>query len=159
MSIRPGNIVPLMEVGLHNFDLTEYLVEQVVQSPKDRFGTLTTFYPHAEQTDWKLEVAGMRVQIIKRDPVKGGILKFGTEIVCGGRPFAGRAAWCVARCLDRGGDHDQGARALLRQAVDRTAGREMQQIIPSYGHSLIDDAELTRQVRADTASVLGLQNV
>jgi malate dehydrogenase (quinone) len=32
-------------------------------------------------------------------------------------------------------------------------------IIPSYGHSLIDDAELTRKVRADMAAALGLQNI
>ena len=36
---------------------------------------------------------------------------------------------------------------------------KLQEIIPSYGHSLIEDAALTRQVRADTAAVLGLQNV
>jgi len=35
----------------------------------------------------------------------------------------------------------------------------LQAIIPSYGHSLIDDAALTRQVRAETAATLGLQNV
>jgi hypothetical protein len=54
--------------------------------------------------------------------VKGGILKFGTEIVA---------------------------------AQDRS----LVAIIPSYGHSLIEDAALTRKVRADTAAVLGLQNV
>jgi malate dehydrogenase (quinone) len=36
---------------------------------------------------------------------------------------------------------------------------KLEAIIPSYGHSLIDDAALTRKVRADTAAVLGLQNV
>ena len=119
MSIRPGNIWPLMEVGLHNFDLTEYLVEQVVQSPKDRFATLTTSIRALEQKDWKLEVAGMRVQIIKRDPVKGGILKFGTEIVTaadrslvallGASPGASTAAAIMIKVLG----------ALLRQAVSR----------------------------------------
>ncbi|MGB6661359.1 MAG: malate:quinone oxidoreductase [Xanthobacteraceae bacterium] len=51
MSIRPGNIVPLMEVGLHNFDLTEYLVEQVVQSPKDRFGILRALADRRRRSD------------------------------------------------------------------------------------------------------------
>jgi malate dehydrogenase (quinone) len=36
---------------------------------------------------------------------------------------------------------------------------KLQEIIPSYGRSLIEDAALTRQVRADTTAVLGLQNV
>ena len=158
-SIRPGNIVPLMEVGLHNFDLTEYLIEQVVQSPKDRFATLQTFYPHAQQPDWKLEVAGQRVQIIKRDPVKGGILKFGTEIVAcadhslvallGASPGASTAAAIMIKVLDL---------CFAKQLADGWKAK-LEQIIPSYGHSLIDDAELARKVRADTAPVLGLQNV
>jgi malate dehydrogenase (quinone) len=159
MSIRPGNIWPLIEVGLHNFDLTEYLVDQVVQSPKDRFGTLQTFYPHADQKDWKLEVAGMRVQTIKRDPKHGGILKFGTEIVAaadrslvallGASPGASTAAAIMIKVLEL---------CFSKQLADGWKTR-LEQIIPSYGHSLIDDAELTRKVRADTATVLGLQNV
>jgi hypothetical protein len=36
---------------------------------------------------------------------------------------------------------------------------KLQAIIPSYGHSLVDDVVLTRRVRADTAAVLGLRNV
>jgi malate dehydrogenase (quinone) len=159
MSIRPGNIWPLMEVGLHNFDLTEYLVEQVVQSPKDRFSTLQVFYPHADQNDWKLQVAGMRVQTIKRDPKHGGILKFGTEIVpaadrslvalLGASPGASTAAAIMINILEL---------CFAKQLADGWKTK-LEQIIPSYGHSLIDDADLTRKVRADTAAVLGLQNV
>jgi malate dehydrogenase (quinone) len=159
-SIRLGNILPMMEVGLHNFNLDEYLVEQVVQSPKHRFATLTAYYPLAQEKDWKLEEAGMRVQTIKRDPRHGGILKFGTEIVAandrslvallGASPGASTAA------------------SIMIQVIELCFGKELngggwktklQEIIPSYGHSLIEDAALTRQVRADTAAVLGLQNV
>jgi malate dehydrogenase (quinone) len=159
-SIRPGNIVPMMEVGLHNFNLDEYLVDQVVQSPKERFATLTFYYPQAQEKDWRMQQAGVRVQIIKRDPVHGGILKFGTEIVAaqdrslvallGASPGASTAA------------------AIMIKVIELCFGKELasggwkpklEAIIPSYGHSLIDDAALTRQVRADTAAVLGLQNV
>ena len=38
-------------------------------------------YPEAKAEDWRLEIAGQRVQIIKKDPKKGGILQFGTELV------------------------------------------------------------------------------
>jgi malate dehydrogenase (quinone) len=31
--------------------------------------------------DWKLAIAGQRVQVIKKDEAEGGILEFGTEIV------------------------------------------------------------------------------
>jgi malate dehydrogenase (quinone) len=36
---------------------------------------------------------------------------------------------------------------------------KLKEMIPSYGESLIDNAELCRKVRADTAPVLGLHNV
>lgn len=159
-SIRLGNILPLMEVGLHNFNLDEYLVEQVVQSPTHRFATLTAFYPLAQETDWKLEQAGMRVQIIKRDPAHGGILKFGTEIVA-----AGDRSLAALLGASPGAST---AAAIMIKVTELCFGKQLngggwktklQQIIPSYGHSLIEDAALTRQVRADTAAVLGLQNV
>ncbi len=35
----------------------------------------------AQLDDWELEVAGQRVQIIKKDPKRGGTLQFGTEVV------------------------------------------------------------------------------
>jgi malate dehydrogenase (quinone) len=159
-SIRLGNILPMMEVGLHNFDLDKYLVDQVVQSPKHRFATLTAYYPLAQEKDWKLEQAGMRVQTIKRDPTKGGILKFGTEIVA-----AGDRSLVALLGASPGAST---AASVMIKVIELCFGKELngggwkaklQDIIPSYGHSLIDDDVLTRQVRADTAAVLGLQNV
>ena len=62
-------------------DLTKYLVSEVMQSMEQRLESLRRFYPEAKAEDWRLEVAGQRVQIIKKDPKKGGILQFGTELV------------------------------------------------------------------------------
>jgi malate dehydrogenase (quinone) len=149
----------MMEVGLHNFNLDEYLVDQVVQSPKDRLATLRFYYPLAQENDWRMQRAGMRVQIIKRDPVQGGILKFGTEIVAaqdrslvallGASPGASTAAAIMIKVLE------------LCFGKELAGGwkTKLEAIIPSYGHSLIEDAALTQKVRADTAAVLGLQNV
>jgi malate dehydrogenase (quinone) len=53
----------------------------VLESPDERFAALRVFYPNAKQEDWKAEVAGQCVQIIKKDPTRGGILQFGTELV------------------------------------------------------------------------------
>src|SRR5215468_9093412 len=65
-SIRLDNIWPMIEAGLRNLALDEYLVDQVVQSPKERFSTLTFYYPQAQEKDWRMQRAGMRVQITKR---------------------------------------------------------------------------------------------
>ncbi|MGE4408195.1 malate dehydrogenase (quinone) [Pseudomonas sp.] len=81
LSIRPSNIGPMMAVARDNMDLTRYLIKEVMQSMEDRLETLRGFYPEAKAEDWRLEVAGQRVQIIKKDPKKGGILQFGTELV------------------------------------------------------------------------------
>ena len=71
----------MLKSGLDNMDLTKYLISQVTQSPEDRLEALKEYMPSAELADWKLEIAGQRVQVIKKDPVHGGVLEFGTEIV------------------------------------------------------------------------------
>ena len=81
LSVRPSNIGPMLAVARDNFDLTRYLIKEVMQSETQRLETLRGFYPKAKAEDWRLEVAGQRVQIIKKDPKKGGVLQFGTELV------------------------------------------------------------------------------
>jgi L-2-hydroxyglutarate oxidase LhgO len=66
-SIRPANIEPLLAVARDNFDLTEYLIEQMLQSESYRLATPDEYYPKADPKDWRLQVAGQRVQIIKPD--------------------------------------------------------------------------------------------
>ncbi len=71
----------MMHVGLDNFDLVKYLVSQVMLSEEDRFEALKEYYPQAKKEDWRLWQAWQRVQIIKRDAAKGGVMRLGTEVV------------------------------------------------------------------------------
>jgi malate dehydrogenase (quinone) len=160
LSIRPNNIWPLLAVARDNFDLTKYLIEQVLQSSRARFATLQGFYPTANPSDWKLEVAGQRVQIIKPDPRRGGMLEFGTELVpaadgslialLGASPGASTAVWITLNVLER---------CFKDKLAAGGWAARLKQLIPSYGESLIDDAALLDRVRAETAAALHLQTV
>lgn len=81
-SIELDNFLPMMAAGLQNMSLTKYLVQQVTQTQEDRFKALQAYFPRAKAEDWELAVPGQRVQVIKKDNKKVGVLEFGTELVC-----------------------------------------------------------------------------
>jgi malate dehydrogenase (quinone) len=80
-SLGIHNIRAVVSAGLENFDLTRYLVGQAMLSEEEREDILRRYYPRARGEDWDVQVAGLRVQIIKSDGKGGGDLKFGTEVV------------------------------------------------------------------------------
>lgn len=80
-SVEFDNIMSLLGAGYKNLPLVAYLIKQVSLNFKDRMDMLREFYPEANDEDWKLVVAGQRVQIIKRDKKGFGKLEFGTEII------------------------------------------------------------------------------
>jgi malate dehydrogenase (quinone) len=159
-SVRPANVEPLLSVARDNFDLTEYLIGQVLQSENHRLAALDEYFPKADPKDWKLQVAGVRVQIIKPDVKRVGLLEFGTELVgaadhslvalLGASPGASTAAFIAVSVLEKCFARDLTASGWLPK---------LKEIIPSYGVSLIEDAALCRQVRARTAKVLNIENV
>jgi malate dehydrogenase (quinone) len=159
-SLRPANIKPLLSVARDNIDLTEYLIGQVLQSESHRLATLDEYFPNARPEDWKLQVAGQRVETIKPDVKRGGLLEFGTELVgaadhslvalLGASPGASTAAFIAISVLQKYFGGQLTASAWLPK---------LRAIIPSYGISLIEDTDLLRSVRAETANVLKVENI
>ncbi len=80
-SVGVENVGTVMRAGIDNLDLTAYLVGQAMLSVEERIALLRKYYPAAEADDWEVQVAGLRVQVIKADGRGGGELKFGTEVV------------------------------------------------------------------------------
>ncbi|MBD9659616.1 MULTISPECIES: malate dehydrogenase (quinone) [Pantoea] len=150
-----SNIMPMTHVGIDNFDLVKYLIGQVMLNDDDRFAALKEYYPNARKEDWKLIQAGQRVQIIKKDAEKGGLLKLGTEIVTdqqktlaallGASPGASTAAPIT---LD----------VMKKLFPEQFASPEWQQkiraIVPSFGQKLNGNTALTQQVWDNTAATL-----
>ncbi|KMK17985.1 malate:quinone oxidoreductase [Pluralibacter gergoviae] len=151
------NVIPMMDVGLDNFDLVKYLIGQVMLSDDDRFAALKEYYPNARKEDWKLIQAGQRVQIIKKDPEKGGVLKLGTEIVTdqqktlaallGASPGASTAAPITLNVMKE---------LFPQQFASAEWQQKIRAIIPSYGQTLNGNAALTQQVWDTTAAALQL---
>ncbi|KGT91144.1 malate dehydrogenase (quinone) [Pantoea sp. EABMAA-21] len=152
-----SNIMPMTHVGIDNFDLVKYLIGQVMLNDDDRFAALKEYYPNARKEDWKLIQAGQRVQIIKKDADKGGVLKLGTEIVTdqqktvaallGASPGASTAAPITLDVMKK---------LFPEQFASPEWQEKIRGIIPSFGQKLNGNTALTQQVWDNTAATLQL---
>lgn len=156
-SVKPNNLKSLIGAGANNVDLTKYLVKEVFQSPQQRMAALQVFIPNARMDDWQLAHAGKRVQIIKRCHHKWGKLEFGTEIVAsedgslaallGASPGASVSVKTMLEVLER----------CFPAKMQSAAWQDkIKTMIPSYGQSLINDAQLLSRVRKQTQSTLNI---
>ncbi|WP_284527965.1 malate:quinone oxidoreductase [Microbacterium sp. T2.11-28] len=151
--VRPGNLWPMIKVAIDNPGLIGYLVSELLKNHKKKVDSLRTFMPTAKDEDWELLQAGQRAQVMKKDPEKGGVLQFGTEVVSsadgsiagllGASPGASTAASIML--------------GLLRTCFpDRMPGWEpaLRELIPSYGATLNTRPEVAEESLRTTAAAL-----
>jgi malate dehydrogenase (quinone) len=81
LSVKPNNLGPMAKVAIKQVGLMKYLIGQLRLSGSDRVQALRQFVPGAVDSDWELDSAGQRVQVIRRAENKGGVLDFGTTVL------------------------------------------------------------------------------
>lgn len=152
-SLKFHNLIPMLAVAFQNFSLVTYLLGELLASRGKKLQTLWDFYPLADPDDWYEQVAGQRVQVIKADSKKGGILQFGTEVVAsadgsiagllGASPGASTAAAIMLDVLER----------CFPERRQEWKPR-LKKMVPSYGDSLANDADLAIKMVSRTGSTL-----
>jgi malate dehydrogenase (quinone) len=155
-SVRPTNLLPMLQVGVTNVELVRYLINQLRQSPQERHRALLDFMPTAKPEDWSLSVAGQRVQIIKRSK-EGGRLQLGTEVVAsadgslaallGASPGASTAVTIMLEVLQR----------CFKQRLESDAWQQrLQALLPSIQEDPQQDPQVLNQMRERSDALLGL---
>ncbi|WP_239405323.1 malate dehydrogenase (quinone) [Frankia sp. Cj3] len=157
-SIRRHNIVPLIAMARDNIALVALLLNALTATRKKKIEELRQFVPGGMAKDWRIITAGQRAQIVKKDPQKGGILQFGTEVVAsrdgtiagvlGASPGASTAVPIMLDLLERCFPE--------RYAAWQVALSEM---IPTFGQRLSDKPELAARTMAATAKILRLTEI
>lgn len=155
-SVRAHNLGPMLKVGVTQFDLEKYLVGEVLASREKQMQTLREYMPTARTEDWEMISAGQRVQVMKKDPVKGGILQFGTEVITG-------AEGTIAGLLGASPGASTAVHAMLgvlSKCFPEQFESEWKQVfkthVPSFGEDINADAVASAATLADTAETLGL---
>ncbi|WP_158016160.1 malate dehydrogenase (quinone) [Mycobacterium basiliense] len=157
-SITRNNVLSMLGVGVSQRRLVSYLVGQLQLSAPDRVGMLREFVPSAVDSDWELTVAGQRVQVIRRDQRKGGVLEFNTTMVSdsdgsiagllGGSPGASTAVPIMIEVLQR----CFGSRY-------QTWLPTLKEMVPSLGAKLAQEPALYDEVWSWTTKTLQLDGL
>ncbi len=153
--VRPHNLWPMLRVAFANPDLITYLVGELMKNHRKKVDSLRTFMPTAKDEDWTLIDAGQRAQVMKKDPKKGGILQFGTEVVAS-------ADGSIAGLLGASPGASTAVPIMLgllkRCFPEQYRGWEpkLHELIPTFGQELNDDPALAEKSTAATAATLGI---
>jgi malate dehydrogenase (quinone) len=132
----------------------------VPQSESQRLAARDRYFPDAKSEDWRLQVAGQRVETIKPDARRGGLLELGTALVAaadrslvallGASPGASTAAFIAISVLEKCFANELTADGWLPK---------LRRIIPSYGVSRMYERDCLRRIRAETVAILDIENV
>jgi len=154
-SIKPSNLTQMMAVAPPNLDLMVYLGSQLAATTHKRFEALLEYMPDAEMSDWEEVTAGQRVQVIAPDKKKHGVLQFGTQLITaadgsiggmlGASPGASTATSIMLTMLEK----------MFPQRIEAWRPA-LQQMVPSWGTHLSEDAELAHRTLERTAAALDL---
>ncbi|NLG56638.1 MAG: malate dehydrogenase (quinone), partial [Rhodococcus sp.] len=157
-SVKPDNLLSMLGVGVSELGLVKYLVSELAKTENGRIEMLREFAPQAISQDWELIVAGQRVQVIRRDKKKGGVLEFGTAVVnakdgsiaglLGASPGASTAVPAMLDVLSR----------CFPAEFDGWKPK-LQEMVPSLGVKLSDNPDLFQQVWDWGTKELGLDRV
>jgi malate dehydrogenase (quinone) len=156
LSVKPDNLMSMIGVGLTELPLVKYLVGELMQSFEGRVDTLRKFAPTAKSNDWELDIAGQRVQVIRRDSKKMGILEFGTTVLAA-------ADGSIAGLLGASPGASTAVPAML-EVMQRCFPEEyrgweptIKEIVPSLGSKLSEEPRLFTEIWDHGSKVLGLQ--
>ena len=89
------------------------------------------YYPQAKKEDWRLWQAGQRVQIIKRDAEKGGVLRLGTEVVSD-QQGTGRALGASPGVNRRADYVESAGKSIWRSCFQPAMAATLKAIVPSW---------------------------
>ncbi|CAD7969302.1 unnamed protein product [Amoebophrya sp. A120] len=152
-TLRPHNILPMAAAGLQNLDLTLYLIKELMASKEKKLQALKEFIPDARAEDWTIVTAGQRVQVMKADAKKIGILQFGTEVVASAD---GTIAGLLGASPGASVSTQVGVDVLLGCFPDRVAAwtPKFKQMIPSFGTELSSNPAMAEKIMEANARIL-----
>lgn len=153
--VRPHNLGPMLKVAWDNPSLITYLVGELLKNHAKKVDSLRVFMPTAKDEDWHIIQAGQRAQVMKKDPEKGGVLQFGTEVVTGAdgtiagllgaSPGASTAVSIMLGLL----------KTCFPDRIDAWEPR-LRELIPTYGDTLNARPEVAEELLGETAEALAL---
>lgn len=155
LSVKPNNLASMVNVALTQASLLRYLIGQLRLSESDRVQALREFVPGAADSDWELDVAGQRVQVIRRAKGRGGVLEFGTSVLSA-------ADGTIAGLLGASPGASTAVPAMLDVMQRCFSGRyqawlpKLKEMVPSLGTELSGEPALFEEVWSWGTKVLKL---